>query len=58
MAIPEASAANEKVRKIIMDGHPGRIVHMNGEDGSRMRFRHHRGPFLGRLHFALMALRS
>ncbi|KAF9814075.1 hypothetical protein IEO21_05315 [Rhodonia placenta] len=33
-----------------------RIVHMNGEDGRRMRFRHHRGPFLRRLHFALMAL--
>ncbi|PCH35947.1 hypothetical protein WOLCODRAFT_28229 [Wolfiporia cocos MD-104 SS10] len=35
---------------------PVRIVHMSEQDGRRMRFRHHRGPFLRRLHFALMAL--
>ncbi|KZT04180.1 uncharacterized protein LAESUDRAFT_761286 [Laetiporus sulphureus 93-53] len=37
---------------------PVRIVHMNGEEGygPRMRFRHRRGPFLRRIHFALMAL--
>jgi len=35
---------------------PVRIVHMSGEEGPRRRFRHHHGPFLRRMHFALMAL--
>ncbi|KAH9932529.1 uncharacterized protein B0H18DRAFT_986090 [Fomitopsis serialis] len=35
---------------------PVRIVHMSEEEGPRRRFRHRHGPFLRRMHFALMAL--
>lgn len=35
---------------------PVRIVHMSGPEGRPRRFRHRHGPFLRRMHFALMAL--
>ncbi|KAI0948937.1 hypothetical protein AcW1_008673 [Taiwanofungus camphoratus] len=37
---------------------PVRIVHVDGSDHVMWRYRHHRGPFLRRIHFALMALGS
>lgn len=35
---------------------PVRIVHMSGPEDRPRRFRHRHGPFLRRMHFALMAL--
>ncbi|KAH9839046.1 uncharacterized protein C8Q71DRAFT_491605 [Rhodofomes roseus] len=55
VALPH-SEGNMAAKHSPEDVGPVRIVHISEQEGPRRRFRHRHGPFLRRMHFALMAL--